>query len=705
MADITEQNLLEKLKSNFGYDSFRLEQQTIIENILAKKDTLVIMPTGGGKSICFQLPALFFEGITLVISPLIALMKDQVDSLKANGISSTYYNSSQSSEEQQAVFDAIANKTIKLLYVAPESLSLLQNILNQNYISCIAIDEAHCISAWGHDFRPSYKQLSFLKKSLPDVPIVALTATADKATQEDIMEQLAISHATRFVSSFNRENISLEVRPANDRVKQIINFIQKRPNDSGIVYCLSRKATEQLAGKLKQNGIDAKSYHAGLSFEERAKTQEDFIKDETQIICATIAFGMGIDKSNVRWVIHYNMPKNIEGYYQEIGRAGRDGLPSQALLFHSYADVIQLRQFIANTGNKEVQDAKLDRMKQFAEATVCRRKILLSYFGELIQENCGNCDVCDNPPTFFDGTVIAQKALSAIYRLQQKEAMGTVIDFVRGAKNAAIYDKGYQNLKTYGVGNDISWKDWQHYLVQLTNQGYCQIAFHLNNVLHLTDFSKKVLFDGEKVQLTTPVEFKKESKSEAKKRTTKAKSTPTTKDTLFERLRKLRYRISKEEDIAAYLVFSDATLKELEIQRPQTDDEFLAISGVGQRKLEVYGAEFMEEIRNFIKEKKRGKKDTTLETYQLFKEDFTIAEIAEKRGLKVQTIFSHLSKLYLEGKDIALDKFIDADTLKLIANAKKVLKNEMALKPYFEFLGEKIPYEEIRIGLTILQKK
>lgn len=705
MTEITEQHLLEKLKTNFGYDSFRLEQQAIIENVLAKKDTLVIMPTGGGKSICFQLPALFFEGITLVISPLIALMKDQVDSLKANGIPATYYNSSQSSEEQQAVFDAIANKTIKLLYVAPESLPLLQNILNQNYISCIAIDEAHCISAWGHDFRPSYKQLSFLKKSLPEVPIVALTATADKATQEDIMQQLAISHATRYVSSFNRENISLEVRPANDRVQQIIKFIQRKPNESGIVYCLSRKATEQLASKLKQNGIDAKSYHAGLSFDERAKTQEDFIKDETQIICATIAFGMGIDKSNVRWVIHYNMPKNIEGYYQEIGRAGRDGLPSQALLFHSYADVIQLRQFISNTGNQEVQEAKLERMKQFSEATVCRRKILLSYFGELIGENCGNCDVCKNPPNFFDGTVIAQKALSAIYRLQQKEAMGTVIDFVRGAKNAAIYDKGYQNLKTYGVGNDISWKDWQHYLVQLTNQGYCQIAFHLNNVLHLTDFSKKVLFDGGKVQLTTPVEFKKETKAAAKERKTKAKRTPTAKDTLFERLRKLRYRIAQEEDIAAYLVFSDATLKELEIQRPQTDDEFLAISGVGQRKLDVYGGEFMAEIKTFINEKKRGKKDTTLETYKLYKEGFTIDEIAENRNLKAQTIFSHLSKLYLEGKDIALDKFIDADVLKLVANAKKVLKNEITLKPYFEFLGEKVPYEQIRIGLTILQKK
>ncbi|WP_394350033.1 DNA helicase RecQ [Tenacibaculum aiptasiae] len=702
MMEITEKDLLEKLKSNFGYDSFRLEQQKIIENILNKRDTLVIMPTGGGKSICYQLPALFFKGITLVISPLIALMKDQVDSLKANGIPATYYNSSQSVEEQQKVFDAIVNKTVKLIYVAPESLPLLQNVLNQAYISCIAIDEAHCISAWGHDFRPSYKQLSFLKKSLPEVPIVALTATADKATQEDILEQLAVPNATKYVSSFNRKNISLEVRPANDRIKQIIQFINRRPKESGIVYCLSRKATEQLASKLKQNNIDAKAYHAGLTFEERAKTQEDFIKDDVTIICATIAFGMGIDKSNVRWVIHYNMPKNIEGYYQEIGRSGRDGLAANALLFHSYADVIQLRQFIANTGNKEVQEAKLDRMKQFAEATVCRRKILLSYFGELIEENCGNCDVCKNPPKFFDGTIIAQKALSAIYRLQQKEAMGTVIDVLRGAKNATILDKNYQTLKTYGVGNDISWKDWQHYIIQLINQGYCQIAFHLNNTLQLTEFSKKILFNGEKIQLTIPKEINKEEKLV---RTKARRTTKVVRDTLFERLRKLRYKIAQEEDIAAYLVFSDATLRELENERPQTDSEFLAISGVGQRKLEVYGGEFMEEIRTFLQEKKRGRKDTTLETYNLYKEGFSIEEIAEKRGLKSPTVFSHLSKLYLEGKDVSLDEFISADELKLIANAKKVLRNETALKPYFEFLGEKIPYEQIRVGLTILQKR
>jgi len=363
-------------------------------------------------------------------------MKDQVDGLNANGIKASFFNSSQDTVEQQLIINKVIDAELKLLYVAPESLLGLENVLNENYISCVAIDEAHCISSWGHDFRPSYQQLGFLKKKLPTTPIIALTATADKATRQDIIDQLQILNAKQFLSSFDRANIALEVRAADSRANQIIAFINQRPNEAGIIYCLSRKNTEQISKKLNDNGVHASAYHAGLSFEERAKVQEDFIFDKLQVVCATVAFGMGIDKSNVRWVIHHNMPKNIEGYYQEIGRSGRDGLKAKALLFHSYADVIQLRKFASGTANEDVQIAKLERMKQFAEATTCRRKILLSYFGELLAENCGNCDVCKNPPTFFNGTVIAQKILSTITRVKEKEATGTIIDILRGAKNA-----------------------------------------------------------------------------------------------------------------------------------------------------------------------------------------------------------------------------------------------------------------------------
>jgi ATP-dependent DNA helicase RecQ len=593
-----QNQLIPTLKKYFGYDSFRSEQQGIIESVLSGNDQLVIMPTGGGKSICFQLPAILFKGVTLVVSPLIALMKDQVDGLNANGIPADYFNSSQDSNEHQQIFEDIHNSKIKLLYVAPESLSQLEHIVNEQYISCIAIDEAHCISSWGHDFRPSYQQLGFLKSKLPNTPIIALTATADKATREDILNQLRIPNAGQSISSFDRKNIELEVRPANDRVSQIIKFVRSKPNEAGIVYCLSRKSTEQLAEKLQLNGIKAATYHAGLTFEKRNKSQEDFIFDKTQVVCATVAFGMGIDKSNVRWVIHYNMPKNIEGYYQEIGRSGRDGLQANALLFHSYADVIQLRKFAEGASNFDVQVAKLDRMKQFSEATTCRRKILLSYFGELLSENCGNCDVCKNPPEFFNGTIIAQKALSTITRLNETEATGIIIDVLRGAKNATIVDKQYDKVKTHGIGKDISWKDWQQYMIQLINQGYCEIAFHKNNALQLTDFSKKVLFENELVQLTKPTVAIEKS---AKKKTGKKAIS----NTLFERLRKLRHSIALEEDIPAYLVFNDATLKIIEQERPMSDEEFLEISGVGQRKLEVYGAAFINEVIAFTKEKKK----------------------------------------------------------------------------------------------------
>ena len=694
-----QNQLIPTLKKYFGYDSFRSEQQGIIESVLSGNDQLVIMPTGGGKSICFQLPAILFKGLTLVVSPLIALMKDQVDGLNANGIPANYFNSSQDSNEHQQIFEDIHNSKIKLLYVAPESLSQLEHIVNEQYISCIAIDEAHCISSWGHDFRPSYQQLGFLKSKLPNTPIIALTATADKATREDILNQLRIPNAGQSISSFDRKNIELEVRPANDRVSQIIKFVRSKPNEAGIVYCLSRKSTEQLAEKLQLNGIKAATYHAGLTFEKRNKSQEDFIFDKTQVVCATVAFGMGIDKSNVRWVIHYNMPKNIEGYYQEIGRSGRDGLQANALLFHSYADVIQLRKFAEGASNFDVQVAKLDRMKQFSEATTCRRKILLSYFGELLSENCGNCDVCKNPPEFFNGTIIAQKALSTITRLNETEATGIIIDVLRGAKNATIVDKQYDKVKTHGIGKDISWKDWQQYMIQLINQGYCEIAFHKNNALQLTDFSKKVLFENELVHLTKPTIAIEKS---AKKKTVKK----VISNTLFERLRKLRHSIALEEDIPAYLVFNDATLKIIEQERPMSDEEFLEISGVGQRKLEVYGAAFINEVIAFTKEKKvtKNKSDTHKITYELYQEGLSIDEIAEKRKLTSTTIFSHIAKLYNDGKDINIDELVSENEVNSVREAKKELDSPNALKPYFEHFNEQLDYFKIRLALSVIDK-
>lgn len=694
--------LIPTLKTNFGYDSFRGQQQDIIENVLNKKDTLVIMPTGGGKSICFQLPAIILERLTLVISPLIALMKDQVDGLNANGISAAFFNSSQHPEEQQEIIDRVINKSLKLLYVAPESLGGLENLLNEQYISCVAIDEAHCISSWGHDFRPSYQQLGFLKRQLPNTPIIALTATADKATRQDIVEQLQIPDADQFISSFDRKNIELEVRPADGRANQIVRFIKQRPNEAGIVYCLSRKNTEQIAKKLNENGINTDAYHAGLSFEDRSRIQEDFIFDKTQVVCATVAFGMGIDKSNVRWVIHHNMPKNIEGYYQEIGRGGRDGLKAHALLFHSYADVIQLRKFASGASNEDVQIAKLDRMKQFSEATTCRRKILLSYFGELLSENCGNCDVCKNPPKFFDGTIIAQKALSTITRVKQQEATGTIIDILRGARNANVLEKGYDAIKTFGIGNDISWKDWQHYIIQLINQGVCEIAFHKNNALQLTDFSNKVLFKGLKVHLTHPIETKEQEKAIAKPKT---KRTPT--NSLFERLRQLRYRISLEENLPAYLIFNDATLKEMERVRPMSESEFLTISGVGQRKMEVYGDEFIAEILNFMgsKIKKPKKTDTHILTYNLYKKGFSIEEISIQRQLKTPTIYSHIAKLYLDGKDINIFDFISKSDVEAVHMAKIELNNSKTLKDYFDYFNEQMDYFKIRLALSVIEKE
>ncbi|HSP10971.1 MAG TPA: RecQ family ATP-dependent DNA helicase, partial [Salegentibacter sp.] len=569
-------------------------------------------------------------------------------------------------------------------------------------VSLIAIDEAHCISSWGHDFRPAYTQLGYLKKRFPDTPVIALTATADKATRQDICNQLNIPHAEKHIASFDRKNLSLEVRPGIKRFEQIESFISARNNESGIIYCLSRKTTEELASKLQAKGHTAEAYHAGLAHDKRIKIQDDFINDTSKIICATIAFGMGIDKSNIRWVIHYNMPKNMEGYYQEIGRAGRDGLPSDTLLFHSYADVVQLQKFASDAGNSEVQLAKLDRMKQYSESLTCRRKILLNYFGELKQKDCGNCDICRNPPKFFDGTILAQKALSCIYRLKEQEPLTTVLDVLRGAQNESVFSKNYQNLPTFGVGKETSWQHWQNYLIQLINLGYVEIAFHQKNHLQLTSVAKNVLFNGEKVQLAKV--------PERNAKVTKERETATLADnSLFEKLRELRLKIAREEGIPAYLIFNDASLKEMEKERPMTDEEFMQINGVGRKKMQDYGFQFIKEIIAFSKEKrtpkKRKKGNTYKETLALYREGLSVEEISKKRELAITTIYSHLAKLYTNGEEIDMSRFVDKNDVEAVKKAREVLDKPETLKPYYEHFEESMDYWTIRCALAVLEKE
>lgn len=602
--------MLQTLKTYFGYDSFRPLQEDIIRHLIDRKDALVLMPTGGGKSICYQLPVLLSEGTAVVVSPLISLMKDQVETLCANGIAAGALNSNNDETENASLRRACMEGKLKLLYISPEKLLAEANyLLRDMHISLFAIDEAHCISQWGHDFRPEYTQMGILHQLFPQVPIIALTATADKITREDIIKQLHLNQPRIFISSFDRPNLSLTVKRGyqqKEKSKAILDFIARHPGESGIIYCMSRSKTETVAQMLQKQGIKSAVYHAGLSPARRDEAQDDFINDRVQVVCATIAFGMGIDKSNVRWVIHYNLPKSIESFYQEIGRAGRDGMPSDTLLFYSLADLILLTKFATDSGQQSINLEKLQRMQQYAEADICRRRILLSYFGENTTCDCGNCDVCKNPPERFDGTIIVQKALSAIARSEQQIGTGILVDILRGNMSSEVTERGYHRLKTFGAGREVPARDWHDYLLQMLQLGYFEIAYNENNHLKITQSGTDVLFGRARALLVTirREEAVQATRGRKRKATVPTKELPlglpnTESGELFEALRTLRKRLADQEALPAYIVLSDKVLHLLSASRPTTIEEFGNISGIGEYKKKKYGKEFVELIRKY----------------------------------------------------------------------------------------------------------
>lgn len=597
---------LETLKSYYGYDSFRPLQEEIINHVLQHKDALVLMPTGGGKSICFQIPALMMEGTAIVVSPLISLMKDQVETLVANGIAAEALNSANDEIANRQITERCLRGEIKLLYISPErlitELGWMKTMLK---VSLFAIDEAHCISQWGHDFRPEYSQLGNLHELFPDVPIMALTATADKITRSDIIEQLRLQNAETFISSFDRPNLSLDVRrgySAKEKLRTITNLIQRHQGDSGIIYCLAKKTTETVAEKLRKEGFSVGVYHAGLPTDERNRIQEDFINDRIQVVCATVAFGMGINKSNVRFIVHYNLPKTIENYYQEIGRGGRDGLPCETILFYNLQDIITLRHFAEESGQREINTEKLQRMQEYAEAQICRRRILLNYFGETSDMNCCNCDVCQTPPTTFDGTELVQKALSAIIRTDEQIGFTLTIDILHGNFSPELVSRGYNQIKTFAAGRDVPVRDWRDYLLQMLQMGYIEIAYNEDNHLHVTPLGQDVLHGKAKVQL---VVVSREARTRGRQKQTAEEATTAASATtehmeLFEQLKTLRKEIANDNNYPAYVVMSDKSLHALATDMPTTLSAFGNTYGIGEHKCNTYGERFIGLIQQYV---------------------------------------------------------------------------------------------------------
>ena len=588
------------LQRVFGYASFRPQQQDVIEDLIAGRDAFVLMPTGGGKSLCYQIPAMHRPGVAIVVSPLISLMKDQVDALRANGVAAAFYNSALGSDEARQVLARLHAHELDLLYISPERLlsSGFVDRLNDIDIALFAIDEAHCVSQWGHDFRPEYQQLGNLRSYFPHIPLVALTATADHQTREDIVRVLSLSAARRHVTGFDRPNIRYTVLEKHKPMDQLLRFLDTWRDQAGIVYALSRKRVEEVAGKLRDQGLRAEAYHAGLPSAHRAAVQEGFLRDEVSIVVATVAFGMGIDKPNVRFVVHYDLPKNIEGYYQETGRAGRDGLASEALLLYGAQDSGSVRRLIENGENaeqKRIELHKLNAMIGMAESLTCRRRVLLNYFGERLEQDCGNCDVCLDPPEQFDATLDAQKALSCVYRVGQRFGVGHVVDVLRGADNERIRSLNHQQLTTYGLGSDKGELEWTSIIRQLIHHGYLIQDIANYSVLKLTEAARPLLRGERELRLAKP-----RIREQVKKKRVKAAAEMGDYDAaLFEHLRDVRKRLADAQGVPPYIVFGDVTLVQMARSKPLDEDELLAVAGVGQHKLEKYGSAFLDAIAGY----------------------------------------------------------------------------------------------------------
>jgi ATP-dependent DNA helicase RecQ len=707
-------DLIAILKKHFGYDEFRPRQQEIIRDALAKRDVFVLMPTGGGKSLCFQLPALMREGLTIVVSPLISLMKDQVDALQTSGIPATYLNSTLDRQETTARWRGLHRGEYRMLYVAPERLMLdafLERALNWN-IAQFAIDEAHCISEWGHDFRPEYRELKKLRKHLPEVPIMALTATATERVRIDIVQQLHLHEPRRYIASFNRPNLTYRVVPKSAPYEQLLAFIRSRPNDSGIVYCASRKSTESLARNLNEDGISAKPYHAGLTTGERTKHQESFLRDDVRVITATIAFGMGINKPNVRFVVHYDLPKNLESYYQETGRAGRDGLPSECVLLFSPSDVAKQLHFIDEKSEKEarIARAQLQQMVHYAETRECRRATLLGYFGERFsQQPCDGCDNCLQPRETFDGTMHAQKFLSCVYRIHARHGFGfglnQVVDILRGADTEMIRQRRHNELSTYGIGRDLKRDAWQAIGRELLRLGLIESAPGRFATLTLTPAGHEVLRNR------TPITLTKQMDIAAQKEKPRAGAIECD-ELLFEHLRALRRKLADERDVPAYVIFSDVSLREMARNYPTTANEFRRIPGVGEQKLKDFAPRFLSEIKKYLatnprrtfsddsgllfQQRRRRLNDSEAETLRRFQRGESVDEIARARGFVRSTIYGHLVAAIESGQSLERDRFFTTAQREEIALAFRKV-SDGNLSDVRALLNGKYDYGELRL--------